>query len=58
MLHVWYPKKGGYWDVIHKENYVMEMPEDLVSVKEQLKWSKHTFLVMRTEHLRAYKIVL
>ena len=58
MLYVWYPKKQGDWDTIHKENDVFKMTEDLVSVKKQLKQGKHTCLVMRMEHPRAYKIVL
>ena len=44
--------------MIHKENDIIEMPEEVVKVKEQLKQGKHTCLVMRIEHLRAYKIVL
>ena len=50
MLYVWYLKKQRDWDTIHKENEVTETSEDLVSVKKQL--------AMRTEHLRAYEIVL
>ena len=56
MLYVWYPKTQGDWDAIHEENDIIEMPEELVSVKKQLKQGMHTCLVMRTEHLRAYKI--
>ena len=54
MLYIWYPKKQGDWDAIHEENDAIKMPEDLVSVKKQLKQGKHTCLVMRTEHPRAY----
>ena len=53
MLHIWYPKKQGDWDTIHK-NDVIETSEELANVKKLLKWGKHTCLVMRTEHPRAY----
>ena len=43
--------------MIQKENDDIETPEDLASVKKQLKQGKHTCLVMRMEH-SAYKIVL
>ena len=41
---------------IHEENYVIETPEELANVKKQLKLGKHTCLIMRMEHPRAYKI--
>ena len=44
--------------MIQKVNDVTEMPEELASVKKQLKWGKHICLAMRTEHPRAYEIVL
>ena len=52
------PEKRGDWDAIHEENDVIEASEDLASVRKQLKRGKETCLVMRTEHLRAYEIVL
>ena len=55
MLYFWYPKKRGDWDAIHEENGVIKTPEDLVSVKKQLKWGKHTCLAMRIEHPRAFQ---
>ena len=58
MLYVWYQKKQGDWGTIHKENDVNKMREELSNIKKQLKQGKHTCLVMRTEHLRAYEIVL
>ena len=39
--------------MIHKENDVIEMPEEVASVKKKLSQGKHTCLVMRTENLRA-----
>ena len=56
MLYIWYSKKWGDWDTIHKENDIIETREELASVKKQLKQGKHPCLIMRTEHLRAYKI--
>ena len=56
MLYVWYPKKQGDWNTIHKENDVIEMQEELANVKKQLKQGKHTCLAMKTEHQRAYEI--
>ena len=56
MLCVWYLKKQGDWDTIHEENNIFKTPEKVVSAKKKLRPGKHTCLVMRTEHLRAYKI--
>ena len=47
MLYVWYPKKRGDWDTIQEENDITETPEEVASVKKQLKQGKHTCLVMR-----------
>ena len=55
MLYVWYPKNRTELNTIHEENDVIEM-EELARVKAQLKWGKHTCLIMRMEHLRAYTI--
>ena len=56
MLYVWYPKNRTDLNIIQKENYVMETPEELANVKKQLKLGKHTCLIMRMEHPRAYEI--
>ena len=53
MLYVWYPKNRTDLNVIHEENNAIEM-EELANVKKQLKQGKHTCLVMRMEHPRAY----
>ena len=42
-------------NTIHEENDVIETGE-LARVKEKLKWGKHTCLIMRIEHKRAYMI--
>ena len=55
MLHVWYLKNRTDLNIIHEENDIIEMGE-LARVKAQLKWGKHTCLIMRMEHPRAYKI--
>ena len=55
MLYVWYPKNRTDLNTIHEENDFIEMGE-LVRVKEKLKWGKHTCLIMRMEHPRAYEI--
>ena len=55
MLYVWYPKNRTDLNTIHKENDVIETGE-LVRVKAQLKWGKHTCLIMRMEHPRAFEI--
>ena len=55
MLYVWYPKKRTDLNTIHKENDVIETGE-LANVKEKLKRGKHTCLITRMEHPRAYKI--
>ena len=54
MLYVWYPKKRTDLKVIHEENDVIEMQDELARVKKQLKRGKHTRLIMRMEHPRAY----
>ena len=56
MLHVWYPKNRTDLNTIHEENNVIETPEELANVKKQLKEDKHTCLIMRMEHPRAYEI--
>ena len=55
MLHVWYPKNRTDLNTIHEENDVIG-PEELARVKAQLKQGKHTCLIMRIEHPRAYMI--
>ena len=57
MLYVWYPKNRTNLNTIHEENDVIEM-EELARVKEALKQGKHTCLIMRMEHPRAYMIHL
>ena len=56
ILYVWYPKNRTDLRVIHKENDVIETQEELANVKAQLKWGKHTCLILRMEHPRAYEI--
>ena len=55
MLYVWYPKNRTDLNTIHEENDVIG-PEKLARVKAQLKREKHTCLIMRMEHPRAYMI--
>ena len=56
MLYVWYPKNRKDLNTIHEENDVIEMQEELARVKEALKWGKHTCLIIRMEHPRAYMV--
>ena len=56
MLCIWYPKNQKDLNVIHEENDVIEMQEELARIKKKLKQGKHTCLVMRMEHPRAYEI--
>ena len=55
ILYIWYPKNRTNLNTIHEENDVIG-PEELAVVKAQLKWGKHTCLIMRMEHPRAYMI--
>ena len=55
MLYVWYPKNQTDLNTIHEENDVIGS-EELARVKAQLKRGKHTCLIMRMEHPRAYVI--
>ena len=55
MLYVWYPKNKTDLNTIHEENDIIGS-EELAGVKEKLKWGKHTCLIMRMEHPRAYMI--
>ena len=50
MLYVWYPKNRTDLNTIHEENDVIETGE----LAAQLKRGKHTCLIMRMEHPRAY----
>ena len=56
MPYVWYPKNRTDLNIIHEENEVIETEEELARVKAQLKWGKHTCLIMRMEHPRAYGV--
>ena len=56
MLYVWYPKNRTDLNTIHEENDVIETKEELGRVKAELKLGKHTCLIMRMEHPRAYTI--
>ena len=55
MLYVWYPKNRTDLNTIHEENDVIEM-EELARVKAQLKLGKHTCLIIRMEHPRAFQV--
>ena len=55
MLYICYPKNRTDLNTIHEENDVIGL-EELARVKAQLKRGKHTCLIMRMEHPRAYKI--
>ena len=55
MLYVWYPKNRTELNIIQEENDIKETGE-LATVKAELKLGKHTCLVMRMEHPRAYMI--
>ena len=55
MLYIWYPKNRTDLNTIHEENDVIEIGE-LAKVKEKLKQGKHTCLIKRMEHPRAYEI--
>ena len=54
-IYIWYPKNRTDLNIIHEENDVIETGE-LARVKAQLKRGKHTCLIMRMEHPRAYEI--
>ena len=56
MLYVWYPKNRTDLNTIHKENDIIETPEELANAKKQIKLGKHTCLIMRMKHPRAYEI--
>ena len=53
ILYVWYPKNRTDLNTVHEENGLIGL-EELARVKDQLKWGKHTCLIMRMEHPRAY----
>ena len=56
MIYVWYPKNRTDINIIHEENDVIEMQKELARVNAQLKRGKHTCLIMRMEHPKAYEI--
>ena len=55
MLYIWYPKNRTDLNTVHEENDV-KGPEELARVKAQLKRGKHTCLIKRMEHPKAYMI--
>ena len=56
MLYVWYPKNRKDLNIIHEENDVIETRKELANVNKKLKRGKHTCLIMRMEHPRAFEI--
>ena len=56
MIYIWYPKNRTDINIIHEENDVIEMQKELARVNAQLKRGKHTCLIMRMEHPKAYEI--
>ena len=54
-LYVWYSKNRTDLNTIHEENDIIETRE-LARVKAQLKQGKHTCLIMKMEHPRAYQV--
>ena len=56
MFYVWHPKNRTDLNIIHEENDVIETKEELANVKKQLKQGKHTCLITRMEHPKAYEI--
>ena len=55
MLYVWYTKTRTDLNTIYEENDIIETGES-ARVKAQLKLGKHTCLIIRMEHPRAYMI--
>ena len=55
MFYIWYPNNRTDLNIINEENDVIETGE-LARVKAQLKQGKHTRLIMRMEHPRAYSV--
>ena len=55
-LFVFYPKNRDEFDLIHKENDVIESKDEVQRIKRELKKSKHAYLYIRLEHPRAYRI--
>ena len=56
MLYIWYPKNRTDLSIIYEENDIIETPAELANVKKQLKQGKHTCLIMKMEHPRAYEV--
>ena len=57
MIYIWYPKNRMDLNVIHEEYNVIETQEELARIKKKLKQGKHTCLIMRMEHPRAYRVL-
>ena len=55
MLYICYLKNRTDLNTIHEENDIIGL-EELARVKAELKQGKHTCLIMRMEHPRAYMI--
>ena len=56
LLYFWCPENRTDLNTIHEGNDVIETQEELARVKAQLKWGKHTCLITRMEHPRAYEM--
>lgn len=45
------------FDLVYEENDVITSKEEINSIKQQLKKSKHAHLYVRLEHLRSYRVL-
>ena len=57
LLYILYLKKQRDWDMIHEENNIIKIPEEVASTtNEKLRQGKCICLVIRTEHPIAYEV--
>jgi len=55
-IFVWYPSEKSDLKQLDEETNLMT-PDDLASIKEQLKSEKHACLYVRLEHPRTFKVL-
>ena len=55
-IFIFYQKNRDEFDLVHKENYIIESKDDLALAKDQLKKKKHAYLFLRMEDPKSHKI--
>ena len=56
-LFIWYPKNKDEFELIHRENHIIDSEIEIKKIKSQLKNAHHACLYLRIEYPRAFKVI-